>query len=172
MHLVGVFLLYRTQRYRNFVPHRFFPYRGSLLHVRYYLSGRLDSDKIVDSVVTWKDSVFDMYNQLCDHCLELNRTSMIALVMKLVSLSKVDTNDKFCAKAVILMRELREKFVQRNLLFPEILYIAVFPMIMEKESVVRDKMFQVCQGRFRRTIQRMPKTQQKLKKGIESMSTQ
>ena len=36
-------------------------------------------------------------------------------------------------------RELREKFVQRNLLFPEILYVAVFLMMMDKESVVKCK---------------------------------
>ena len=64
---------------------------------------------------------------------------MMVLVVKLVILSIFDATDKFCAKGITFLRELRGKFVQRNHLFPEILYVAVFFMMIEKESVVKDK---------------------------------
>ena len=108
-----------------------FRLEGSCAHMKYY-------NKALDSIVTRKGSIFDTYDQICEHYLKLTGTSMMTLVVKLVNLSRFDATDKFCAKGITSLRELRES-VQRNLLFPEIPYIAVFLMMMEKESVVKDK---------------------------------
>ena len=80
-----------------------------------------------------------MYDQIREHYLKLTGTSMMSLVVKLVMLSRYDTSDKNCSQGSTELRELKQKFIQRKLMFPEILYVAVFLMILEAKSVVRDK---------------------------------
>ena len=64
---------------------------------------------------------------------------MMALVVKLVSLSRFDASDKCCSRGITEVSEIRQKFIQRKLVFPEILYVAVFLMMLEAESVVKDR---------------------------------
>ena len=64
---------------------------------------------------------------------------MMSLVVKLVMLSRYDASDKNCSQGITELRELKQKFIQRKLMFPEILYVAVFLMMLEAESVVKDK---------------------------------
>ena len=61
------------------------------------------------------------------HHLQLTRTSMMVLFVKLVSLSKFDLHDKYCAKGINQLTEIKEKFVQRKLVFPKILvWVSIF----------------------------------------------
>ena len=60
----------------------------------YYPLNQLDSNKMLDSIVTKKDYIMDVYDQICEHYLKFTGTSMMALVMNLVLLLKSDANDK------------------------------------------------------------------------------
>ena len=120
-------------------PAEFFRLEGSCAHVKYYLLGLLDNNKALDSIVTHKENIFDMYDQIREHYLKLTGTSMMSLVVKLVMLSRYDASDKSCSQGITKLRELKQKFIQRKLMFPEILYVAVFLMMLEAESVVKDK---------------------------------
>ena len=109
-------------------PAEFFRLEGSCARVKYYLLGQLDNNKALDSIVTRKENIMEMCNQICEYFLKLTGTSMISLVVKLVNLSRYDANDKNCSRGITKLREIKQKFIQRNLMFPEILYVAVFLM--------------------------------------------
>ena len=63
---------------------------------------------------------------ICEHFLKLTGTSMISFVVELVSLSKYDSNDECCSRGITNLRELKHKFIQRSMMFLEILYVVVF----------------------------------------------
>ena len=71
----------------------------------------------------------EMYNHICEYYLKFTGTSMMSLVVKLVTLSRYDASDK----------NLFEGNYEGKLMFPEILYVAVFLMMLKVESVVKDK---------------------------------
>ena len=125
-----------------------FRLEGSCSHVKYCLLGQLENNKVLDSIVTRKENIFEIYDQICEHYLKLTGTSMMSLVVKLVNLSRFDAHDRSCENGITSLRELREKNINRNLLFPEILYIAVFFVMIEKESVVNDKITLNCQRKI------------------------
>ena len=120
-------------------PAEFFQLEGSCTHVKYHLLGKLDNNKVLDSIVTRKENIFEICNQICEHYLKLTGTSMMTLVVKLISLSKFDAIDKCCSRGIMELREIKEKFIQQKLVLPEILYVAVFLMMLKVESVVKDK---------------------------------
>ena len=68
--------------------------------------------------------------------------------MKLVMLSRYDASDKNCSQGITELRELKQKFIQRKLMFPEILYVAVFLMMLKAESVVRDKITLIVNEKY------------------------
>ena len=78
-------------------PAEFSRLEGSCAHVKYYLLGLLDNNKALDSIVTRKENIFDMYDQIREHYLKLTGTSMMSLVVKLVMLSRYDASDKNCS---------------------------------------------------------------------------
>ena len=120
-------------------PTEFFRLEGSCSHVKYHLLGQLDSNKVLDSIVKRKEKIFGIYDQICEHFLKLTGTSMMSLVVKLVLLSKFDSSDRNCSRGIIELLEIKQKFIQRKLIFPDILYVAVFLMMLEAKSVVKDK---------------------------------
>lgn len=96
-------------------PTEFFRIEGACSHVQYYLLGQLDSNKMLDIIGTKMNTIMKVYNQIGDYFLKLTGTSMMNLVVKLVSLSKFDSNDKHCAKGITELREIKQKFIQRKL---------------------------------------------------------
>ena len=103
-------------------PSEFFRLKGSCAHVKFYLLGLLDNDKALDSIVTRKENIFDMYDQIHEHYLKLTGTSTMSLVVKLVMLSRYDASDKNSSQGITELRELKQKFIQRKLMFFEILH--------------------------------------------------
>ena len=63
----------------------------------------------------------------------------MSLVVKMVLSSRFDANDKNCSKGISKLREIKQRFIQRKLIFPEILHVVVFLKMLEVESVVKDK---------------------------------
>ena len=112
---------------------------GAWSHVRYYLLGPLDRKKMLDSIVTRKDGIFEIYNQICGHYVKLSGTSTVSLVVNLVSLSRFNLSDIYCSKRITELRGIKQKFIQGRLSFPEILYMVVFLMMLEAESGIKDK---------------------------------
>ena len=127
-------------------PSEYFRLEGACSHVRYYLLGQLDSNKMLGSVVTKKYTIMEMYNQISDHFIKLTGTSMMNLVVKLVSSSRFNSSDKYCSKGIIELREIKQKYIQRKLLFPEILYVAIYLMMLKAECVVKVKITLMSKG--------------------------
>ena len=98
-------------------PAEFFRLEGSCVHVKYYLLGQLDNNKLS----TRKENIMEMYDQICEYFLKLTGTSMMSLVVKLVNLSRYDTNDKHCSRGTTELTEIKQKFIQRKLMFPKVL---------------------------------------------------
>ena len=63
-------------------------------------------------------------------------TSIMYFVVKFVS----NASDKYCSKGITEVRELRQQSVERGIIFQEILHLAVFSMILEPGSLVKDEM--------------------------------
>ena len=81
----------------------------------------------------------DICGQICIHFLKLTGTSIMSLVVELVSLSRHNQNGKFYSNGITNLRNLKQKFSPREMFFQEIIYIAVFLMMLEPESIVKDK---------------------------------
>ena len=90
---------------------------GAMTDLRCYLLGHLDGNHKLGSLITWdtfhaptkRYNVMDIYEQLHDHLLKITGTSMMSLVVKLVSLSKYDSNDKYCSRKITNLRDLKQK---------------------------------------------------------------
>ena len=110
-------------------------------NVRYYPLGQFDVNKKLDSLVTRRDTAMDIYGQIREHFLKMTDTSMMSLIVKLVSSSKLDSNHKCCSRGINDLRNLKQKIVQRCMKLLEILHMAAFlmMMMMEPESVIEDK---------------------------------
>lgn len=77
-------------------PSEFFRLEVSCAHVKFYLLGPFDINKGLDSIVTHKENIFEIHDQIRKHYLKLIGISMMSLIVKLVLLSRYDVNDKNC----------------------------------------------------------------------------
>ena len=49
----------------------------SCSHVKYYLPGQLDTNKMMENIVTKRENIFSIHDQICQHYLKLTGTSMM-----------------------------------------------------------------------------------------------
>ena len=140
--------LHTSKNMEMFARSEYVRLEGAMTNNLYYLLGQPDGNKKLDSLVTNRDTVINIYGQICEHFLKLTGTSMMSLVVPLVFLSKYDQNDKWYSQGITNLRDLKQKSTQREKLFQEILYIAVFLMMMEPGSVFKDKLTPIVDKRY------------------------
>ena len=88
-------------------PTELFRLEGSCSHVKYYLLGQLDSSKVLDSIVTRKENIFKIHDQIREHYLKLtgisstsksfNHLTVVTISDKAtISASQLDFLTHFC----------------------------------------------------------------------------
>ena len=107
-------------------------FKGTMTNDRYYLLGHLDVNQKFDSLVTKTDAVMNIYEQICEYFLEITGTSTWSLVVELASLSRHHQNDKLCSYGITTLRNSKQKFIQREMVFQEILYVTVYLIIFRE----------------------------------------
>ena len=122
-------------------PAEFSRLEGACSLIWYYLLGQLDSNQMLDSMITRKETI----EEISEH---FTGIAMMSLVAKLISLSRFDSNDKYYSKGVTEVGDIKQKFIRRKLLFPVILYVALFLMMLETESVVKDEIMWMVNERY------------------------
>ena len=65
--------------------------------------------------------------------------SMMRLIVQLIGLACHDPRDNGIAKVIVKLRE-QQEFIQRKIVFQSILYISVFLMTLEPESLLKEKL--------------------------------